>query len=311
MAAVASVTTIAGLTLPFLSESDPEQSGEGSLDPLRLVPIADGLAEEILPGVTNRMSRIRFLTAIAVSSAVSAGLEDLPPRDGVTTPYLAFEWHLVEAIARRRYGLPNSATRSVPGMSKARAVLAGGARLNASTYLKTPKVFGFVGIYKRLASQLGLVDRDQPAIARDRRKRAAGAYDRSAIGPIEQILGRGFAARRGVGEREDDRPLGIFGHHAYHLFGKYTRLTRNPYQHRRLCIVNDIEQTDLALLSKLPSRNGCTFLDERLLGGMKVGIAFDEKSVLVQGVYSVARLVLAQAGRFQHRDHQRGDADAG
>jgi hypothetical protein len=152
---------IAGLELPFLTELDPEQAGEGSLDPLRLAPLSEALAEEIFPGVTNRMSRVRFLTAIAVSSAVSTGLEDVPPKDGLTTPYLAFEWHLVEAVARRtRYGLPDSATQRVPGIRKAQAVILRGAHLSASTYLKTPKVFGFVGIYKRLAIEVGLVDSD-------------------------------------------------------------------------------------------------------------------------------------------------------
>jgi hypothetical protein len=152
--------TSAGLTLPFLTEADPEQSGEGSLDPLRLAPLSEALAEEILPGVTNRMSRIRFLTGIAVSSSVCAALDDLPPKDGVSTPYLAFEWHLIEAIARRSGGLADSALRSVPGINKARAVTSRSAHLSSSTYLKVPKVFGFVGIYKRLAVELGLVDRD-------------------------------------------------------------------------------------------------------------------------------------------------------
>jgi hypothetical protein len=153
--------SLTGLTLPFLSEADPEQAGEGSLDPLRLAPLSEALAEEILPGVTNRMSRVRFLTAIAVSSSLSVGLEDVPPKDGITTPYLAFEWHLIEAIARRsRYGLPDTAVRNVPGINKAGAVVSRGGHLSASTYLKTPKVFGFVGVYKRLAIELGLVDSD-------------------------------------------------------------------------------------------------------------------------------------------------------
>lgn len=148
------------LTLPFLTEADPEQSGEGSLDPLRLAPLSEALAEVMLPGVTNRMSRVRFLTAIAVSSTISTGLEDVPPKDGVTTPHLAFEWHLIEAVARRSNQLPDAALQRVPGINKARAVLSRGAHLSAATYLKVPKVFGFVGIYKRLAIELELVDDD-------------------------------------------------------------------------------------------------------------------------------------------------------
>jgi hypothetical protein len=151
---------MAGLALPFLTEADPEQAGEGSLDPLRLLPTAESLAEEVLPNVTNRMSRLRFLTAIAVGSSATAGLEDLPPKDGVTTPYLAFEWHVVEAMARRLNGAPRDARLGIPGITKAQAVIRRGSHLSHATYLKTPKVFGFFGIYKRLAIGVDLVDPD-------------------------------------------------------------------------------------------------------------------------------------------------------
>jgi hypothetical protein len=149
-----------GLRMPFLSEADPELAGEGSLDPLRLAPLADRLADEIAPGVTARMSRVRFLTAIAVAAASTEALDEIVPADGVTPPYLAFEWHLVEALARRSSELPLDATDRLPGINKARAVIGGGSHLSAASYLKVPKVFGFVGIYKRLARSLQLVDDD-------------------------------------------------------------------------------------------------------------------------------------------------------
>src|SRR5687768_363035 len=135
---------------PFLSEADPEQSGEGSLDPLGLASLADRLAEEIAPGMTARMSRIRFLTAIAVGAVATERLSDAVAADGVSPAYLAFEWHLVEAVGRDRY-LPAEATLGVPGISKARSAVARGVHLDPASYLKTPKVFGFTGIYKRLA----------------------------------------------------------------------------------------------------------------------------------------------------------------
>ena len=90
-----------GLQLPHLSSYDPGLAGEGSLDPLGLASIADKLAEEVLPSVTARMSRIRFLTATAVATRVTEPFSDELASDGVTPPYLAFEWLLVEALARR------------------------------------------------------------------------------------------------------------------------------------------------------------------------------------------------------------------
>ena len=148
---------IGAFSPPFLSEADPEQSGEGSLDPLGLVPLADRLAEEIGPGITARMSRIRFVTAIAVGAVATERLADAVAADGRSPAYLAFEWHLVEAVGRDRY-LPAEATFGVPGIAKARSAVARGVHMDSASYLKVPKVFGFTGIYKRLARDIEFVD---------------------------------------------------------------------------------------------------------------------------------------------------------
>jgi hypothetical protein len=66
-----------GLTLPFVTEPDPDRAGEGSLDPLGLARLAERLADEVAAEVTARMSRIRFLTAIAVSSHILMEPADL------------------------------------------------------------------------------------------------------------------------------------------------------------------------------------------------------------------------------------------
>jgi hypothetical protein len=153
----------AGLSRPFLSEADPEQSGEGSIDPLGLASLADRLANEIAPGITARMSRIRFVTAIGVGAVATEKLSDVVSADGVSPAYLAFEWHVVEALARDRY-LPPPATLRVPGIEKARSAVARGVHIDASGYLKVPKVFGFSGIYKRAALALDVVD-DQLLLA--------------------------------------------------------------------------------------------------------------------------------------------------
>lgn len=146
-----------GLTLPFVTEPDPDRAGEGSLDPLGIARIAERLADELAPEVTARMSRIRFLTAIAACSHALDDPADLVGLDG-TPAYLAFEWHVTEAFVRSR---PESGTDAVPGIQKARAQLRDPRRhLDARSYLQTPKVFGFHGVYKRLAKNLEIVDDD-------------------------------------------------------------------------------------------------------------------------------------------------------
>lgn len=150
---------IVGLRLPYLSEPDPELAGEGSIDPLGTALLADRLADQIAPGITARMFRLRFVTAIAVASVVTEALEDVMPADGVTPPYLAFEWILAEALAKARR-LPPSATLRVPGIEKARSALSRGEHLDALSYLKVPKVFGYHGVYKRLARAIEVVDSD-------------------------------------------------------------------------------------------------------------------------------------------------------
>ena len=144
-----------GLTLPFVTAADPDRAGEGSLDPLGLARIAERLADELAPEVTARMSRARFVTAIAVGSHVLREPADWVGPDG-TPAYLAFEWHVVEAFVRSR---PETGTDAVPGIQKARARLRESRRhLHKNSYLQTPKVFGFHGVYKRLAKDLEIVE---------------------------------------------------------------------------------------------------------------------------------------------------------
>ena len=145
--------------IPFLTEADPDKASEGSLDPLGLAPIADRLADQIAPDITARMSRIRFLTAIASGASIAEELGDEVSSDGRTPAYLAYEWIVVEALARRR---PSGETEGVPGIQKARLAISRSksAHLDAGAYLQVPKVFGFHGVYKRLARATGLVDQD-------------------------------------------------------------------------------------------------------------------------------------------------------
>jgi len=140
---------------PFLTAYDPAGTSEGTLDPLGLYQIADQLAVQLVPAVRERMQRIRFLTAMAVGALVTEGLQDNPQvRDA--SPYLVWEWLVVESLIRQMGDNPE--LWGVPGTLLARRALDQHGYLDARSYLKTPRVFGFHGVYKRLAIHLGIVN---------------------------------------------------------------------------------------------------------------------------------------------------------
>src|SRR4051794_7791268 len=68
------------MSLPFLTAFDPPATSEGTLDPMGLYQIADQLATRLVPGIRERMQRVRFLTAVAVGSVVAEGLDGDPAR---------------------------------------------------------------------------------------------------------------------------------------------------------------------------------------------------------------------------------------
>jgi hypothetical protein len=146
------------MLIPYRTLSDPEVQGEGSIDPLGLATLADRLADWVLPGMTARMWRPRFLTAMALTSLVVEPFAEELAVDRSTPPWLVLEWYYVEAAAAIKDG--REGLRRVPGIDKARQALRDGVPMNADRYLKTPKVFGFHGIYKRLARHVDIVDDD-------------------------------------------------------------------------------------------------------------------------------------------------------
>lgn len=140
------------VSLPYLSEYDPVESAEGSIDPLGLYPIADGLATLLAPGVRERQQHPRFLTAMAVSQEIcSAYDEEQLAADGVTEPWLVFEWYMVEGLVRT---LKGDALVGLPGRDKAQAAIRDGVPLSPTRYLKSPANFGFHAVYRRLAREL-------------------------------------------------------------------------------------------------------------------------------------------------------------
>jgi len=143
------------LAAPVLSAYDPEVSAEGGVDPFSLSATYERLAERIFPFMTVRMSRPRFLTAMAVGAVVCQRFGDTLAADGKTPAWLVFEWHVVEALIRT-----GDASMRVPGIRKLRAAIDAGHSVGADTYLKTPRIFGFTGIYRRLAYGLDILDDD-------------------------------------------------------------------------------------------------------------------------------------------------------
>jgi hypothetical protein len=139
---------------PLLSEHDPKTTSEGTIDPLGLYSIADSLARLLCPGVRERQSRLRLLTAYAVSLHLCPKFDpEQIAADGVTEPWLVFEWYLVEGLVRR---LPAAELVGVPGRDKTEAAVRAHAHLSAARYLKGPANFGFHGVYRVLARDLGV-----------------------------------------------------------------------------------------------------------------------------------------------------------
>src|SRR5690606_10131397 len=74
-------------------------------------------------------------------------------------PYQVYEWHAVEGLVRIAEKLDQrDAIRGVPGQMKARAAMHRNVPLAAATYLTSPSVFGFHGVYRRLAAAVGVLD---------------------------------------------------------------------------------------------------------------------------------------------------------
>lgn len=140
---------------PVISLPDPLQEAEGSVDPLSLQRTYERLADRVFPAVTVRMSRIRFVAAMCLGARVCAEMDpDRVASDEASPPWLVYEWFVIEALARSGKDV---AKQSIPGLQKVRACLDAQRPVSAATYLKTPKVFGFTGIFRRLATRAHIV----------------------------------------------------------------------------------------------------------------------------------------------------------
>jgi len=144
---------------PVLTLADPAESTEGTIDPLGLYSIAESLASRLAPGVRERQSNPRFLTAMAVSAVVVSGMEDeiKSSKDVENEPWQVFEWYLVEGIVRT---VEDIEVTGLPGINKAREAIRNDLGLSRDRYLVTPTVFGFHGVYRALAEALNIIDKD-------------------------------------------------------------------------------------------------------------------------------------------------------
>jgi hypothetical protein len=172
--------------LPFLTAYDPPGSSEGALDPLGLFLIAERLATQLVPAVRERMQRIRFLTAIAVGCFVT---EDIVNESSTldVPPYLVWEWLLVEAFYRTHKG--SADVWGVPGTLVTSRAMEQFGYLDSRSYLKNARIFGFHGVYKRLAYHLGIVNVDL------------------GPGPLTDQLVDGWAKALGYAGLKEVRPL--------------------------------------------------------------------------------------------------------
>jgi len=146
---------MSSINLPLLSEYDPVTSAEGGIDPLGLYAIADNLAVKLVPGVRERMTHPRYLTAIAIGTAITKFFEDDQlAADGQSEPWMAYEWIVVEGLVRSCGDDPELI--GLPGIQKARECIRDQIPLCASRYLKSASVFGFHGVYRPLADNLDI-----------------------------------------------------------------------------------------------------------------------------------------------------------
>ncbi|RME22067.1 MAG: hypothetical protein D6806_13560 [Deltaproteobacteria bacterium] len=145
------------LLAPLLSAWDPPPVSEGALDPLGLYPIADRLGILLAPGVRERQSEARYLVPICVGCVIGEELGiDEVAADGMTQPWLVYEWYIVEALVRSRGR--TKPLMGLPGREKVTTAIQHGEPVCARTYLKTPAIFGFHGVYRTLAETLELID---------------------------------------------------------------------------------------------------------------------------------------------------------
>ena len=112
-----------------------------------------------MPAVTVRMGRPRFVTAMAVGACICERWDnDAVAADEITPPWLVWEWLLIEAFVRAEESLAEKS--GFPGIQKVRRAVRSQRPVSSTAYLKTPTTFGFTGVFRRLAREVGILTED-------------------------------------------------------------------------------------------------------------------------------------------------------
>jgi hypothetical protein len=148
------------MEFPQLSAYDPTVTGGGSLDPLGLYLIADRLASKLAPGVRERMSNPRYLTAMALGAHVCNPFYSEYSQDGISPAYQVYEWHIVEGYVSGFWRTDPDQIQGLPGIQKATESFRNRLPLRPNRYLKAPSAFGFHGVYRTLSTDLKVLSED-------------------------------------------------------------------------------------------------------------------------------------------------------
>ena len=149
--------------LPALSAYDQPDASEGALDPLGLYPISDALTvNKLCPGVRERQKHPGFLVPIAIGTMVAEEFDGRYSAQNGIPPIQIFEWYVVQSLVKTYRKKDPNRLRGLPGREKVSKAIDRFGSVNTENYLKTASVFGFYGVYKLLARNLGILHEDQP-----------------------------------------------------------------------------------------------------------------------------------------------------
>jgi len=148
-----------------------------------LYSTADALGVKLAPGVRERQATPRYLTiALAGMVACTDALAELAEAKRLPT-WLAYEWLVVMALVRQNNA--DTGIYGVPGRDKVITTLARQDVVCERTYLKSPSVFGFHGIYRVLGIKAGLFSDDGHPLAAGYRVLSAWQAEQGLDGFLE------------------------------------------------------------------------------------------------------------------------------